>query len=225
MGPAQRLAAIYDRLYEAYGPQGWWPAETPFEVMVGAILTQAASWRNVERAIANLKAAGLLSPEALAAVPEEELARLIRPAGYFNVKARKLKALMALIMGPFQGDLERLLSHPPRELRQLLLATYGIGPETADSILLYAAGQPYFVVDAYTVRVFRRLELGPERDSYDAWQSFFMAHLPRDAALYNEYHALIVRHGKDVCRTRPLCPACPLRELCPTGQQGNPTPV
>ncbi|HXG41830.1 MAG TPA: endonuclease III domain-containing protein [Dehalococcoidia bacterium] len=215
---AERLLEVYRRLYQAYGPQGWWPAQSPFEVMVGAILTQAAAWTNVERAIERLRAAGALSPEAILALPDEELAALVRPAGYFNAKARKLKALCRLIVDGFAGDVAAMLAHDPEDLRSRLLATYGIGPETADSILLYAAGRPYFVVDAYTQRLFRRLGLGPPRNGYHDWQAFFMAHLPRDAALYNEFHALVVRHGKERCRARPRCLGCPALEICPTGQ-------
>jgi|FaiFalDrversion3_1042247.scaffolds.fasta_scaffold03066_2 endonuclease-3 related protein len=215
---SRRLLSLYRALLAAYGPQGWWPADSPFEVMVGAILTQAAAWQNVERAIGQLKEAGALSPQAILALPEGELARLVRPAGYFNAKARKLKALCALIVERFGGDLSAMLAHDPQELRRLLLATYGIGPETADSILLYAAGQPYFVVDAYTLRLFRRLGLGPRGDRYQEWQDFFTAHLPRDAALYNEFHALVVRHSKAVCRQRPRCLDCPVLQMCPTGQ-------
>ncbi len=215
---AERLLDLYRRLYEAYGPQGWWPAQSPFEVMVGAILTQAAAWSNVERAIERLRAAGALSPQAILALPQEELAALVRPAGYFNAKARKLKALCRLIVEGFGGDVTAMLGHDPEELRKVLLDTYGIGPETADSILLYAAGRPYFVVDAYTVRLFRRLGMGPPSDRYHDWQAFFVARLPRDAALYNEFHALIVRHSKERCRARPRCLGCPVLEMCPTGQ-------
>ncbi len=221
-----RLLHIYHRLLAAYGPQHWWPGETPFEVIVGAILTQSAAWPNVEKAIANLKVATALSPEGLHRLSEVELARLIYPSGYYNAKARKLKAFVDLLFGRFDGDLERLLSLPAAELRPLLLASHGIGPETADSILLYAAGRPVFVVDAYTRRVFSRLGLrpvlspaeGPQRDDYHAWQSLFMERLPHEVALFNEYHALIVRHGKELCRRRPLCPACPLLDVCPTGR-------
>ncbi len=215
---SQRLLEIYRRLYAAYGPQHWWPGETRFEVIVGAILTQSAAWANVEKAIANLKAAGALSPEGLARLSEGELARLVYPAGYFNAKARKLKALVALLFQRFDGELERLLAAPVEELRPLLLATYGIGPETADSILLYAAGRPVFVIDAYTRRLLSRLGMTPDRDSYDSWRALFMDSLEGDAALFNEYHALIVRHGKEVCRREPRCEVCPLLEGCPTGE-------
>jgi endonuclease-3 related protein len=214
----QRLLEIYRCLHDAYGPQHWWPGDTPFEVIVGAILTQSAAWANVEKAIANLKAAGALSPEGLARLSEGELARLVRPAGYFNAKARKLKAFVALLSERFDGGLERLLAAPVEELRPLLLATHGIGPETADSVLLYAAGQPVFVIDAYTRRLFSRLGMKPGRDSYDSWRALFMKNLEADAVLFNEYHALIVRHGKEVCRRQPRCEVCPLLEGCPTGE-------
>ncbi len=220
IGDRQRLLEIYERLQEAYGPQHWWPGETPFEVIVGAILTQSAAWGNVERAIGNLKAAGALSPEGLRRLSEAELARLIYPSGYFNAKARKLKAFLAMLFQRFDGDLDMLLASPSEVLRPLLLATHGIGPETADSVLLYAAGHPIFVVDAYTRRLFPRLELAPTSrgDTYEAWQRLFMDALPPDAPLFNEYHALIVRHGKEVCRRRPLCAGCALLSVCPTGR-------
>ncbi len=212
-----QLIEIYDRLYTAYGPQRWWPGDSEFEIIAGAILTQSASWSNVERALANLKAAGLLSPKGIEALSESELAELIRPSGYYNAKARKLKAFVRLLGECARGDLERLLALPAAELRALLLATHGIGPETADSILLYAAGRPVFVIDAYTRRIFSRLGLSPEIDSYASWQRQFSDSLPPDAKIFNEYHALIVRHGKDACRKRPLCHACPLSAICPTG--------
>jgi endonuclease-3 related protein len=217
---SRRLPDIYRRLCDAYGPQHWWPGETPFEVIVGAILTQSAAWANVEKAIANLKATGALSPEGLARLSEGELARLVYPAGYYNAKARKLKAFVALLFERFEGDLERLLAAPVEELRPLLLATHGIGPETADSILLYAAGRPVFVIDAYTRRVFSRLGMTPASDSYDSWQALFMDNLEPDVALFNEYHALIVQHGKEVCRRQPRCGVCVLLEGCPTGGSG-----
>ncbi len=215
---AESLHGVYRRLYAAYGPQRWWPGETPFEVIVGAILTQAAAWTNVEKAIANLKVAGALSPEGLARLGEGELARMVYPAGYFNAKARKLKAFVEMLGDSFGGDLQRMLAAPVEKLRPLLLATHGIGPETADSILLYAVGRPVFVVDAYARRLFSRLGIAPDRDSYDAWQALFDANVKPDAALFNEYHALIVRHGKERCRRLPVCDGCPLLAGCPTGQ-------
>ena len=217
-GPANgRLTDIYDRLHAAYGPQHWWPGDSAFEIIAGAILTQSAAWANVELALANLKAASALCPEGIAAMTEGELAEVIRPSGYYNAKAHKLKAFVNLLEDEFDGDLKQLLSVPAAELRSLLMATHGIGPETADSILLYAAGRPVFVIDAYTRRTFSRLGLAPEVNRYDGWQTLFGDSLPSDANMFNEYHALIVRHGKQVCRKRPLCHACPLSVICPTG--------
>jgi endonuclease-3 related protein len=215
---AERLLEVYERLLAAYGPQRWWPGDSPFEVIVGAILAQSAAWTNVERVLANLKAAGALTPQAMNRLSEGELAPLVRSAGYFNAKARKLKAFLALLRETYAGDLDRMLSAPEEELRERLLATHGVGPETADAILLYAAGRPAFVIDAYTRRLFQRLGLAPERDSYDGWRALFTANLPPDAALFNEYHALIVGHGKERCRREPLCDGCPLLAVCPLGQ-------
>jgi len=209
-----RLLDLYDRLYAAYGPQHWWPANSAFEVIVGAILTQSSSWKNVEKALANLTAAGALSPQGIAALPQSELARLIRPSGYYNAKTRKLKAFVKVLYELYGGDLERMLAAPVDELRAALLATHGIGPETADSIVLYAAGRPAFVVDAYTRRTFSRLGIAPVRDTYGGWQRLFMKALPAGAPLFNEYHALIVRHGKDICRKRPRCGECVLSAVC-----------
>ena len=208
------LLEVYRRLLRAYGPQGWWPAETPFEVMVGAVLTQATAWRNVERAIARLKAAGVLSHQGIAALPPKELEELVRPSGFFRQKARRLRALVKLVLD--HGDVEALLSLPPEELREKLLSVPGIGPETADSILLYAAGHPAFVVDAYTKRILHRLGLLPEEAApYAEVQRMFQENLPQDPQLYGEYHALLVRHAKEHCRTRPRCDGCPLSDLCP----------
>ena len=213
------MLSVFDRLLDAYGPQGWWPGDSPFEVIVGAILTQQTTWTNVERALANLKAAGLLSPEGLRRTPEDELAELVRPSGFYRTKARKLKAFARLLDDRFGGDLGAMLAAPMAELREALLATHGIGPETADSVLLYAAGRPRFVIDAYARRIFTRLGHSPDRDTYDAWQWFFESQLPSDADLFNEYHALIVEHGKRSCRAAPLCGECVLAEVCATGRQ------
>jgi len=209
------LLDVYHRLYAAYGPQHWWPGDSAFEIIAGAILTQSAAWSNVEQALGKLKAAGALSPEGIAGLPESELAHLVRPSGYYNAKARKLKAFVRLLDRDFGGDLEAMLGSPIDELREALLSTHGIGPETADSILLYAAGRPVFVIDAYTRRTFSRLGSAAERDTYEGWQRLFAESLPFSAPLFNEYHALIVRHGKDVCRKRPLCGECPLAASCP----------
>jgi len=215
----ERLLEVHDRLLAAYGPQRWWPGdEDPFVVVVGAILTQTSAWANVERALSNLREAGLLSPAAIHAAPEEELAALVHPAGYFNAKARRLKAFVEMLYERFEGRLEGLLSLPADELRRVLLATHGIGPETADDIILYAAGRPVFVIDAYTRRILSRLGLRPGSEDYDGWQVLFMDVLPPDVALFNEYHALLVRHAKETCRKSPLCGGCVLLASCPTGQ-------
>lgn len=212
MRTTEALHDIYQRLLAHFGPQCWWPGDSPFEIMVGAVLTQNTSWSNVEKSIANLKAAGLLAPAALAALSTEELAELIRPAGYHNLKAARLKNLLALIAE--QGGVEALLAQPTDTLRQLLLGVKGIGPETADSIVLYAAGQPIFVVDTYTHRILFRHGLISEDCDYFQMQDVFMTHLEEDVALFNEYHALIVRLGKEFCKKfQPRCEGCPLAGL------------
>jgi endonuclease-3 related protein len=214
---AQKLRSIFDRLLACYGPQRWWPAETPFEVMVGAVLTQSAAWSNVEKAISNLKAADKLSATGLRDIPIDDLARMIYPSGYYNAKAKKLKALVEWL-GRYGDDLSRLDSIETDELRQELLNVHGIGPETADSILLYALDRPTFVIDAYTRRLFARLAIKPENDNYDGWRALFMDNLPPDVKMFNEYHALIVRHGKESCRNFPTrCPECCLIETCADG--------
>ncbi|MBM9537851.1 endonuclease III domain-containing protein [Desulfobulbus alkaliphilus] len=212
MRTAERLQHIYDRMFERFGPQHWWPAETPFEVMVGAVLTQNTSWRNVERAITNLREVGLLSFEAMAALPTGLLAEYIRPAGYYNVKARRLGNLLSSIKEQHNGDLAGYLGQPLSALREQLLAVKGIGPETADSILLYAASHPVFVVDAYTHRILCRHDLIDEECGYHELQDLFMDHLPADTRLYNEYHALLVRVGSRFCKKKgPDCEQCPLQ--------------
>jgi len=202
------LTDIYRRLFTRYGPQHWWPARTPFEVIVGAILTQSAAWANVEKAIEKLRNAGKLSPEALRRLPEAELAGLIYSCGYYNVKARKLKAFAAWLGEQCGDNLDRLFARDTADLRQKLLAVYGIGEETADSILLYAGYKPIFVIDAYTRRIFDRLGMSPARQSYADYQAIFMSHLPAGAGLFNEYHALLVHLAKEVCRKQPRCGQC-----------------
>lgn len=213
-----RLLDVYHRVLRSYGPQEWWPGDTPFEVMAGAILTQATSWSNVRKAVSNLKDAGVLSPEAMRMMSEDELAKLVYPSGYYNSKARKLKALVEYLGVRFDDDIAAMSGEDPEELRDELLGVYGIGEETADDILLYAVGKPVFVIDAYTKRVFSRLGLAPERESYANYRSLFTKELPADRELFAEYHALIVRHGKELCRKRPLCTGCCLLSICPTGQ-------
>lgn len=208
------LGEIYRRLLEKFGPQYWWPGETPFEVMIGAVLTQSAAWKNVETAIINLKTAGLMSPAALREKSSEEIVPLIHSAVYYNVKARKLKALVEYIGNACEDNLDILFKKDSDRLRGELLAVWGIGEETADSILLYAADKPVFIIDAYTRRIMDRIGIQPEKDTYSEWQSLFMKNLPADITLFNEYHALFVRLGKETCRPKPRCPACPLSDLC-----------
>lgn len=201
---------LYNRLLNHFGPQGWWPADTAFEVVVGAILTQNTSWTNVERAIGNLREEGLLSAEALHCIGEPALALLLRPAGYFNVKARRIKAFMDFLYGAYGGNLEVMFEQPLFRLRDQLLGIHGIGPETADSILLYAGGQPVFVIDAYTTRILTRHQFVDGRMGYEEIQSLVMSHVPRDLHVYQEYHALLVRLGKIHCKKNPDCSGCPL---------------
>ena len=212
------LMEIYDRLLRQHGPQGWWPSDGPFETIVGAILTQNTAWGNADRALTNLRSAGALSPGALRRMPEAELAELIRSSGYFNAKARKLKA-MAEWLAAYGDDPAQLRPRGAKELRAELLAVHGIGPETADDIVLYAAGLPSFVIDSYTRRVMERLRTVPERDTYDGYQALFEDNLPSEAPLFNEFHALLDAHAKQTCRKRaPRCEDCCLLDLCPTGQ-------
>ncbi len=199
-----------------YGPQHWWPADEPFEVIVGAILTQSAAWTNVEKAIANLKAAGALSPPALRQLPASEIAELIHPSGYYNAKARKLKAFVDWFGAEFNDSLDSMAGSDTASLREKLLSVHGIGDETADSILLYAAGKPVFVIDAYTRRIVDRLGLTPKGNSYAAYRALFMDNLPHDTRMFNEYHALLVQLGKDACRKKPRCEGCCLRGICPS---------
>jgi len=209
---------IIATLLAHYGPQHWWPGETRLEIIVGAVLTQNTNWRNVSLAIANLRQQGLLAWEALLAAPDEALRECIRPSGFYNVKLRRLRQLLAYLE-PFGLDHARFSHLPMHALRAELLAVHGIGPETADSILLYAFQRPTFVVDAFARRLFSRLgATWMARAGYAAVRAHFMAALPIDVALYNEAHALIVRHSKESCRARPLCDACPLLPRCPHGQ-------
>ncbi|MFC2041600.1 endonuclease III domain-containing protein [Chloroflexota bacterium] len=211
---SQALQNIYHKLRDCYGPQHWWPAEEPFEVMVGAILTQSAAWLNVEKAITNLKAATTLSAEALRRFSLSEIGTLIYPCGYYNAKAGKLKSLAHWLGEYYNDNLEKLFATDTDSLRQQLLSVYGIGEETADSIILYAANKPVFVIDAYTRRIISRIGLASSGNSYAAYQAFFMDNLPADTGLFNEYHALLVSLGKKVCRRRPLCGRCCLNSLC-----------
>ena len=210
---ADKLNEIYQLLLKAYGPQNWWPAESPLEVMIGAILTQNTNWQGVEKAIANLKKNDLLSLNKLHNISIEELAESIKPAGYFNLKARRLKNLIGMVAEAHGGDLEIIGQMETAQLRQELLLVNGVGPETADSILLYAFHRPIFVVDTYTYRVTSRHHLIEEEVNYQTLQDLFMEHLPLDVDTFNEYHALLVRVGKLHCKRKARCEGCPLEPL------------
>ncbi len=215
-----RLRDVFWRLLDHFGPLHWWPAETPFEVVVGAILTQNTAWRNVEYAIANLRRAGRLEVGALLELPAADLEALIRPAGFFRQKALCLQGFVRVLIEDHGGDLDAWLAGPLPAVRVELLALTGIGPETADSILLYAGNRPTFVVDAYTRRLFNRLGLLQGKKSYEEIRSRFMTALPAESGLFNEFHALIVETCKTFCRKQPLCPPCPLRSSCPFARRG-----
>lgn len=211
---ADLILKFYQKLYRHFGPQHWWPGETPFEVMVGAILTQNTAWKNVERAIENLKRENALSPEEINKMNIEKLAQLIKPSGFYNLKAKRLKSFIERFMEDFNGDIQGMKKLEKRSLREWLLSIPGIGRETADSIILYAIEKPIFVVDAYTRRILSRHGFIKGDEDYDEIQEIFHKNLPVDTGLYNEYHALIVRLGKEYCRKKnPLCETCPLREF------------
>ena len=204
-----RLKQIYQELFESHGPQHWWPGDSPFEIMLGAVLTQNTAWPNVERAIDNLKSDALLEPHAILQLSQDELAAALRPSGYFNIKAKRLQALCRFLLeNPELDQLDDL------ELRERFLRVHGIGPETADDILLYAFDRPVFVIDAYTRRLFSRLGLVAGKPDYETLRFNFEQALDADAGLFNEYHALIVHHAKQVCRIKPVCVNCCLRFLC-----------
>nr|VFJ51543.1 MAG: DNA-3-methyladenine glycosylase III [Candidatus Kentron sp. DK]VFJ57339.1 MAG: DNA-3-methyladenine glycosylase III [Candidatus Kentron sp. DK] len=211
-GHAGSLLSVYHALEAHYGPQDWWPGDSPFEIMVGAVLTQNTAWSNVEKAIANLKAADCLDPGRITTLPAADLAELIRPSGYFNVKAKRLRHFCSWYLE--QGGHGTCSQWDTPALRRALLSINGIGPETADDILLYAFQRPIFVIDAYTRRIFSRLGFFVEDLPYESLRAGFEAALPTDGDLFNEYHALIVHHGKDICRKRPRCGLCCLRVRC-----------
>lgn len=217
---AELLMQVYHRLYRRYGPQGWWPGDGPLDVVIGAILTQSAAWTNVEKAIRNLKDADCWSLESIDMCPQEELASIIRPSGYFNAKARKLKAFARHVCHHYGGHLGAFFNQETAELRSELLSIHGIGPETADDILVYAAAKPSFVIDAYTKRIMDRMGLikSGKKTSYEECQSQFQESLPAEAQLYNEYHALLDQHAKVACAKVPRCPDCCLLDLCLTGR-------
>jgi endonuclease-3 related protein len=215
------LPQYFDALFRAYGEQHWWPGQTPFEIIVGAILVQNTSWVNVERAIANLRQEKLLTPSAMENAPQPKLGRLIRSSGYFRQKARKLKAFVKFLRREHGGSLPAMFRTPTAELREQLLSVHGIGPETADSILLYAGNHPVFVVDAYTRRILQRHGLATGKESYEEIRGRFEKSLSNDPQLFNEFHALIVHTGKNYCRTRaPLCSQCALQRFLPRLPEG-----
>ena len=210
MGKGNHLVEIYNSLFKHFGPQRWWPGETPFEVIIGTILTQNTSWDNVEKAIASLKESGRFTPHGLYNTQADILAGLIKSSGYFNIKAKRLRNFLSLLFNEYEGDLDDMLKEDGLILRHKLLDVNGIGPETADSILLYAAEYPIFVVDAYTKRIFSRHGYIPADATYHQIQELFMKSLSGDTYLYNEYHALIVRVGKELCKKNPFCNDCPI---------------
>jgi endonuclease-3 related protein len=209
----RELHSIYDSLYHHFGPQHWWPADSPFEVAVGAILTQNTNWTNVEKAIHKLKQADILDPEALHRVHTKKLASLIRPAGYFNIKAKRLKHFMRFFMKTYCGEISRMKKETVTAIRKKLLSVHGIGPETADSIILYALEKPVFVIDAYTKRVLARHTILDYNEPYETYQELFHSSLKKNVRLFNEYHALFVRLAKEYCRTQPHCGNCPLEGI------------
>ena len=216
------LQHYFDALFQAHGEQHWWPGRTPFEVIAGAILVQNTSWTNAARAIANLSAARLLTPASIDKVPLSKLTRLVRPSGYFRQKARKLKAFVHFLREHHRGSLQAMFRTPTPQLRAQLLRVQGIGPETADSILLYAGNHPVFVVDAYTRRILERHGLAHGKESYEGVRGLFEQSLPNDPRLFNEYHALIVQTGKHHCLKRsPVCSTCALRSFLPRPVEGS----
>jgi endonuclease III related protein len=208
----QRLNGIFNSIFHmllaCYGPQHWWPAQEPFEVIVGAILTQTTAWTNVEKAIANLRKAGKLSPASIRRLTDVELAGLIHSCGYYNVKANRLKSFVVWFGSNYDDDLDKLFAGDIAQLRSELLEINGVGEETADSIMLYAGNKPVFVIDAYTRRIIDRLGLTPADQSYTGYKKLFNENLPADPALFNEYHALLVRLGKERCHKTPVCQGC-----------------
>ena len=209
------LDEVYQQLYEALGPQHWWPAESAFEVVLGAVLVQNTAWRNVEKAIENLRQSELLSAKAMYQLAPEELEELIRPAGYFRMKTRRIRNLLDHLFTQHEGSLSAMLKVDTETLREELLQINGIGPETADSILLYAAERPVFVVDTYTNRILKRHGWIEHEADYSTIQAHFQTHLEADSQLYNEFHALLVRIGNLYCRKKPRCEECPLSKWLP----------
>ncbi|MFQ5997702.1 MAG: endonuclease III domain-containing protein [Candidatus Bathyarchaeia archaeon] len=216
--PADVLSSIFSNLSEHFGEQHWWPAETSFEVLVGAILTQQTSWRNVEKAIASLKLQNLMTPQAIASIRESKLQELVKPAGFFRQKAQRLQHLCKYLANQYNGDLPRFFDKPIESLKRELLALEGVGPETADSMILYGAEKPTFVIDAYTIRFLKRFGL-IEVGKYETVKNFLESYIPLDLNRYKEYHALIVELCKTYCKSRPRCGECPLKGDCVRGKK------
>ncbi len=214
---------VYKKLYATHGPQGWWPGDSAFEIMVGAVLTQNTAWTNVEKAIANLKLARALTPRKILAASRGDLATWLKPSGYFNVKTKRLRAVCHWLVE--QGGVKRLAKIPTPALRTALLSVHGVGPETADDILLYAFNRPVFVIDAYTRRFFSRLGLIEGKEPYEILRERFQSALQTDTRLFNEYHALIVLHAKDTCRTQPHCGRCGFVRTCGAAEIDRSTPA
>lgn len=215
---ADLLSSIYSNLREHFGEQHWWPAETSFEVLVGAILTQQTSWRNVEKTIESLKMQNLMTPKAIASIRESKLREIVKPVGFFRQKAQRLRKLCKYLANNYDGDLARFFDKPTESLRRELLDLEGVGPETADSMILYGAEKPTFVVDAYTVRFLKRFGL-IDGGQYETVKNFLESNIPPDLNHYKEYHALIVELGKTYCKSRPRCSECPLRGDCVHGKK------
>lgn len=207
---SQTLTEIYEKMFSHFGPQKWWPGESNLEIIVGTILTQNTSWTNVEKAISNLKKENILSVEKLKSISEEKLAELIKSSGYFNLKAKRLKNFIHFIFAEYEGNLEKMALEEKSTLREKLLSIKGVGPETADSILLYALEKQIFVIDQYTYRILSRHFLISEESSYEEMQEMMMKYLPENTQYYNEYHAQIVMIGKNFCKKKPNCEKCPL---------------
>ena len=221
VGDAGRIVRrVYDLLYDRYGPQGWWPAKTKLEVVLGAILVQSTAWGNAAKALDAIRKAGVLDVAALARMSEGELGGLVRSSGFYTVKARRVKAFVEHVMERYGGDLDSMLENDATELRRELLEIHGIGEETADCIVLYAAGKPTFVIDEYTKRIVGRLGVGlGGRGTYADYQRLFEEALASEAGVFGEYHALLVALGKDVCRKSPLCLGCALKQVCEYGRR------
>ena len=217
----KKILKLYDDLHAEYGELNWWPAETPFEIIIGAILGQATAWGNAAKAIDNLKAANVLNPKEMSKLSQDELETLILPSGYYRAKAKKVRAFLTHLQAHHNNQLNSLFDQELLTLREELLSIYGIGEETADCILLYAAKKPSFVVDTYTYRLLERLGWFTGKFHYGRLRAIFMDSLPHDRQLFNQYHALIVRHGARVCQKTPQCDKCMLRSQCPTGNDSR----